>query len=72
MAISNNLNELDTLLQVGQGMKKCIDYDREKVAADKHNVDCPGPVSGALQRQVHGGGEQRGDTAGAAGDPVIC
>ena len=36
MAISNNLNELDTLLQVGQGMKKCIDY-YEEVAADPHN-----------------------------------
>ena len=64
MAISNNLNELDTLLQVGQGMKKCIDY-YEEVAADQYNGNCPGPVGGALQRQVHGGGDQRGDTAGA-------
>ena len=29
MAISNNLNELDTLLQVGQGMKKGLDYYEE-------------------------------------------
>ena len=36
MAISNNLNELDTLLQVGQGMKKCIDY-YEEVVADQYN-----------------------------------
>ena len=64
MAISNNLNELDTLLQVGQGMKKCIDY-YEEVAADQYNGNFPGPVGGALQRQVHGGGDQRGDTAGA-------
>ena len=64
MAISNNLNELDTLLQVGQGMKKCIDY-YEEVAADQYNGNFPGPVRGALQRQVHGGGDQRGDTAGA-------
>ena len=64
MAISNNLNELDTLLQVGQRMKKCIDY-YEEVAADQYNDNCPGPVRGALQRQVHGGGDQRGDTAGA-------
>ena len=64
MAISNNLNELDTLLQVGQGRKKCIDY-YEEVAADQYNGNCPGPVRGALQRQVHGGGDQRGDTAGA-------
>ena len=39
MAISNNLNELDTLLQVGQGMKKCIDY-YEEVVADQHNDNC--------------------------------
>ena len=64
MAISNNLNELDTLLQVGQERKKCIDY-YEEVAADQYNDNFPGPVCGALQRQVHGGGDQRGDTAGA-------
>ena len=64
MAISNNLNELDTLLQVGQGRKKWLDY-YEEVAADQYNDNFPGPVCGALQRQVHGGGDQRGDTAGA-------